>query len=486
MCLGMFMAILDIQVVVTSLPVIQDALDIGADRMSWVQTAYLVAEVIAIPLTGYLTRALTMRGLFVVATAVFTLASIACAASTGFASLVTARIVQGFAGGVLIPLVFSAVFLLFPPRRQVYPTTVAGLLAVLAPTLGPVVGGWLTDSFSWHWLFLVNVAPGIVAIAVASMMLARDSLQPDILRRLDWPALSLVALSLAALEIAVKEAPDRGWTSAFVLMLLAGFVAAGAAFWGLTLIRDRPIVELRLFRDRNFSIACALSFVVGMGLFGSTYLMPFFLAFARGHSAFEIGKIMLVTGIAQLITAPIAVQLEHRLHSRLLAACGLALFTAGLAMSSAQTPTTDYNEMFWPQVVRGAAIMLCLLPPTRIALGHLAPEKIGDGSGLFNLMRNLGGAIGLALIDTVVFTRGPDYADGIMEKIKAGDPETAALLGLTVDQLPDPGDPISFMSVSGDIEQLSVTWAINDAWTLLAAITGFAVVLLAFVRRQTR
>src|SRR5262245_39662188 len=171
MCLGMFMAILDIQVVVTSLPVIQDALSIGADRMSWVQTAYLIAEVVAIPLTGYLTRALSMRGLFIIATSIFTLASIACAASVDFETLIASRIVQGFAGGVLIPLSFSAMFLLFPPRQQALPTTFAGLLAVLAPTLGPVVGGWITDSYSWHWLFLINVVPGVAAVIVAGTAL---------------------------------------------------------------------------------------------------------------------------------------------------------------------------------------------------------------------------------------------------------------------------------------------------------------------------
>jgi DHA2 family multidrug resistance protein len=486
MCLGMFMAILDIQVVVTSLPVIQDALKIGADRMSWVQTAYLIAEVIAIPLTGYLTRALTMRGLFIAATGVFTLASIACAASIDFTTLIASRVVQGFAGGVLIPLVFSAVFLLFPQRRQVLPTTAAGLLAVLAPTLGPVVGGWITDSYSWHWLFLINVVPGIVAVLVAALALPREKPHTEILKRLDWPALACLALSLASLEIAVKEAPEQGWLSGVVVGLLALFLIAGLAFVRITLKRERPVVDLRLLADRNFAVGSFLSFTLGMGLFGSTYLMPFFLAFVRNHSAFEIGKIMLVTGIAQMLTAPIAVQLERRIEARLLAATGFAIFALGLAMSYWQTRDTDFDGMFWPQIVRGATIMLCLLPPTRLALAHLAADKVGDGSGLFNLMRNLGGAIGLALIDTVIFTRGPDYADDIMDKLKAGDTETARLLGLAPDEIPEPGDPMGFMSISGDIEQLSVTWAINDAWMMLAGITAVGLVALVFARREAR
>ena len=176
MCIGMFMAILDIQIVITSLPVIQEALGIGADRMSWVQTVYLIAEVIAIPLTGLLSRVFSMRRLFVGAIAVFTLASIGCAFSGGFASLILWRILQGFAGGVLIPLVFSAIFLLFERGfQQTLATTLGGVLAVLAPALGPITGGWLTENFSWRWLFLINVGPGAVTLMLGLACLPREA-----------------------------------------------------------------------------------------------------------------------------------------------------------------------------------------------------------------------------------------------------------------------------------------------------------------------
>src|SRR3981189_3568925 len=174
MCVGMFMAILDIQVVATSLPAIQDALAISRDAMSWLQTAYLIAEVIAIPLTGWLTRVLTLRWLFVIAISLFTLASIGCAFSGEFVTLIGFRVLQGFAGGALIPAVFSAVFLLFPMRLHPIATTMAGIMAVLAPTVGPVVGGWITETYSWHWLFLINVAPGVVAAAATPLLLPND------------------------------------------------------------------------------------------------------------------------------------------------------------------------------------------------------------------------------------------------------------------------------------------------------------------------
>ena len=436
MCLGMFMAILDIQVVVTSLPAIQSALGVPKDMISWVQTAYLIAEVIAIPLTGFLTRALTMRGLFVVALSLFTLASVACAASTSFDMLVTARVVQGFAGGVLIPLVFSAVFLLFPVRRQALATTIAGVLAVLAPTVGPVVGGWITETYSWPWLFLINVAPGVLAVLVVGRCLPAERPVLAHLRTLDGMSLLFLALGLAALEIGLKEAPARGWSSGLVLGLLVIALLSGASFARRMLGASeksgdqRPLVDLSLLRERDFAIGCLLSFVFGIGLFGSVYLMPVFLGFVRDHGAFGIGQVMLVTGVAQLLAAPIAVQLERRIDARLLTACGFALFALGLAMSTMQTAGTDFEEMFWPQLVRGAAIMLCLVPPTRLALGPLPPERVADGSGLFNLMRNLGGAIGLALIDTVIYARAPIHGEALADRLKQGDIEAGRIVGL--------------------------------------------------------
>ncbi len=230
MCVGMFMAILDIQVVATSLPTIQTALRVPPDQMSWVQTAYLIAEVIAIPLTGLLTRAFTMRWLFVVAVSVFSLASLGCALSQDFGSLIVWRVIQGFSGGTLIPAVFSAVFLLFPERRQGIATTIAGVLAVLAPTVGPIVGGWITQTFSWHWLFLINLGPGIVCAVGASLLLPREKADPAQIRRLDFVTLGLMAVALAALEIALKEAPQRGWASPLVLGLGALTLASAYGF----------------------------------------------------------------------------------------------------------------------------------------------------------------------------------------------------------------------------------------------------------------
>jgi DHA2 family multidrug resistance protein len=308
--------------------------------MSWVQTAYLIAEVIAIPLTGWLTRVLSLRGLFMAAAAIFTIASAGCAFSGGFTSVFVWRVIQGFAGGMLIPIVFSAVFLIFPGRGQALATTIAGMLAVLAPTVGPISGGWITSTFSWEWLFLVNIVPGIIAIAVAYAFLPQTGANRGELRNLDVIALLLLAVALAALEIGMKEAPTSGWLSGLTIALFAITVSSGSAFVWRMLTGPTPFVNLRAFNDWNFTLGCALSFVLGIGLYGSVYLMPVFLGFVRGHDALGIGQIMLVTGAAQLAIAPIAVWLEQRVNARLLSILGFTFFGVGLSW-----PTTALGAL---------------------------------------------------------------------------------------------------------------------------------------------
>ncbi|MBI1180471.1 MAG: DHA2 family efflux MFS transporter permease subunit, partial [Alphaproteobacteria bacterium] len=452
------------------------------------QTAYLIAEVIAIPLTGVLTRVLSLRGVFFVSVALFGAASLGCALSAGFDTLIAWRVVQGFAGGLLIPLVFTAVFLLFPDRLQGLATTIGGVLAVLAPTVGPLVGGWITQTWSWHWLFLVNVAPAVVVAAATLWLLPRDPSDPGHARTIDVLSLTLMAVALASLEIALKQAPDEGWASGLVLGLLALSAACAAGFVRRTLSRGRPLVRLALFADRDFAVACWLSFTLGAGLYGSVYLMPVFLGFVRGHGPLEIGTVMLVTGVAQLVSAPVAVALERRFDARLLSACGFALFGVGLAMSAFETPRTDFAGMFWPQVVRGSAIMLCLLPPTRLALGRLPPEQVADGSGLFNLMRNLGGAIGIALADTVIYGRAAGHAAALGHKLMEGSRETAAFVGLPLKFFHDKPlqnvDAAAMDFVRPLVEKAGTVIAVNEAWALLAGFMLLGLLALPLARRR--
>jgi DHA2 family multidrug resistance protein len=484
MCLGMFMAILDIQVVATSLPTIQDALAISRDAMSWIQTAYLIAEIVAIPLTGWLTRVLTLRWLFVSAIGLFTVASIGCAFSGDFAMLGGFRVLQGFAGGVLIPAVFSAVFLLFPIRLHPAATTMAGIMAVLAPTVGPVVGGWITETWTWHWLFLINVVPGVIAATATPFLLPRGRPRIADLITLDGLALALMAIALASLEIGLKQAPHDGWLSPLCSMLFSLSATATIAFAVRTLKAAHPVVELSTLKTRSFAIGCALSFCFGVGLFGSVYLMPVFLAYVRRHDAFEIGTIMLVTGVAQLVTAPIAGALESRVDPRRLSAAGFALFAVGLGCSAFQSRLADFDEMFWPQVLRGVAIMFCLLPPTRLALGALAEADVPDASGLFNLMRNLGGAIGIALIDTILYGRTGGHAEALRDRLIAGDITAARAIGLDLKLFahrpPDVSDATVEAYLRPMVEKAAFALSTNEAWAFLALAALAGLLLIPF------
>jgi MFS transporter, DHA2 family, multidrug resistance protein len=490
MCLGMFMAILDIQVVATSLPTIQRALEISPEAMSWIQTAYLIAEVIAIPLTGLFTRVLSLRWLFACGVGLFTLASIGCALSDSLATLLVFRIIQGFSGGVLIPAVFSAVFLLFPPRLHAVATTIGGVVAVLAPTIGPVVGGFITETWSWPWLFLINVIPGLIAAALTPRLLPRQPTNLGELAKLDIAALLVMVLALASLEIGLKQAPHNGWLSPLCAgLLLTSALGIGVFVWR-SFRAAHPIVQLAVMERRSFAIGCALSFCLGVGLYGSVYLMPVFLSFVRGHDAFEIGTIMLVTGMSQLAAAPFAAMLESRFGARLLTGFGFLLFALGLGLSGLQPRTADFAEMFWPQVLRGVAIMFCLLPPTRIALGSLPEKDVADASALFNLMRNLGGAIGIALIDTVLYGRVAAFADDFRLRLLAGDLTAAQAIGLDPSRLanrpPGPPTPEEIAFVRPMVEKASLALCVNEAWVMLAgvAVLGFLLVFLATDRAK--
>src|ERR1700730_10044790 len=487
MAVGMFLAILDTQIVASSLPEIQTGLGIPLSQLSWVQTAYLMAEIVAIPLTGWLTRIMSTRGAFVACVCGFIAASLACAGSTSFWSLVPARVVQGFCGGALIPLVFSAVFLMFQWPGRERATLVAGLLAMLAPTLGPCAGGFITDRYSWHWLFLINVPPGIV---VALLVLwAVDVDRPDrrALGSVDLVALPLLAGVLAGLQLLLKEAPQRSWASASMLLLAALCLAFRGGGVRRSLRQPKALIDLSPFRTHNFAAGCWFSFVLGIGLYGATYLLPLFLGLVRNYDALAIGEIMMVTGAAQLGMAPVATALALRADTRLVTAAGYALLAIGFIGNSFMSFETDFWGLFWQQIVRGAAVMLCLLPTPSLALGGFDPFLVPNASGLFNLMRNLGGAIGLALIDTVLDQRTPVHAEAIVARLQAGDAATARLVGLPIE--PFTGVPIAAVEeargafVAPLVERAGLVAAFNDAWLVIGVLVALSMLALPLFRK---
>ncbi len=488
MSIGMLLAILDIQIVASSLPDIQVGLHLQFAQLSWVQTAYLMAEIVAIPLTGWLTRVLSTRGAFVAGVSGFTAASVACALSTGFWSLVPARMVQGFCGGLLIPLVFSAIFLMFPLPQRPRATAVAGAMAMLAPTLGPTVGGFITDRYSWHWLFLINVAPGILVALLVALLVDVDRGDRRNFGSVDLWALPLLAVSLASLEIILKEAPHRGWSDPPMLLLAGACLGCGAWAIRRCLLHPRPLIDLACFRDRNFTLGCCFSFALGIGLYGATYLLPVFLGVVRFYEAFDIGLIMIVTGATQLLVAPLAAFLEPRVDARLLTFAGYGLLAAGLVGNGFMNSGTDFWGLFWQQIARGAAVMLCLLPSTALALDALPAARVPNASGVFNLMRNLGGAIGLALIDTIIERRTPEHAQALVARLQAGDPAAARFVGLATARVT--GVPFTHIDqatrdfVAPLVSRAALVAAINDAWIFIGGLVLLSLLLLPLMRSR--
>ena len=345
---------------------------------------------------------------------------------------------------------------------------IAGLLAMLAPTLGPVVGGFVTDRLSWHWLFLINLPPGVVVALLVAWMVDVDRANPRHFAALDLWSLPFLAVFLAGLELLLKEAPQCGWSSLPMLALAAPCALAGANLVRRSLGHPTPLVDLGAFLNRNFVLGCGFSFALGVGLYGATYLLPLFLGLVRGYDALEIGAVMIVTGAAQLAVAPIATWLERRADARLLVAAGYALLAAGWLGNGSMTYATDFWGLCWQQLVRGAAVMLCLLPSTAVALGGFDAARVPNASGLFNLMRNLGGAIGLAVIDTILEQRAPAHVAALVERLQAGDAAAARFVGLPTERFTGapigPVDAATKALVAPLVERAGLVAAFNDAW----------------------
>ena len=442
MIVGMFMAILDIQIVASSLAEIQAGIGATQEEISWVQTSYLIAEVIMIPLSGWLAHVFSTRWLFSVSAVTFTIASAACAFAWNLESMIAFRAIQGFLGGAMIPTVFATAYALFPRDRQPSVSVVIGLVATMAPTIGPTLGGWLTESFSWHWLFLINVIPGLIVASCVAWLVRVD--QPDLhlLKGFDLPGILLVALFLGSLQYVLEEGARDDWFESSEIVLGSILCAIGAVgfFWRELTVRN-PVVDLRAFANANFTLGCVYSFIIGVGLYGSVYVIPLFLASVRGYNALDIGLVVMVTGLFQFVSAPIAGALAKKIDPRLMLAIGLSCFGLGLYLNSALTAEWSYWELFLPQAVRGFSLMFLFIPVNALALGTLSPEMLKGGSGLYNLMRNLGGAIGLAAINTVLNSRYDLHILHLAENLTAARVSvTQALEGMSQTMAPRLGE----------------------------------------------
>jgi DHA2 family multidrug resistance protein len=479
MCVGMFIALLDIQIVASSLQNIGGGLSAAQDEISWVQTAYLIAEIIVIPLSGWLTRVFSTRWLFTLSAAGFTLASMLCGLAWNIESMILFRALQGLLGASMIPTVFTSSFYFFQGARRVYSAAVIGTIAAVAPTLGPVIGGWITDTLDWRWLFYVNLVPGVAITVLVPLLVKIDKPDLSLLKGADYPGIVLMAIGLGTLEYVLEEGTRWNWFSDETIRTCAWVAAiASVLFIARSLTYSQPVVDLRALANRNFALGCFLSFVSGIGIFTTIYLTPLFLGYVRGFSAWQTGMAIFSTGAASLIGTPIYILLARKIDLRWLLALGLASFA--LAMWSYSFITHDWgaDQLLLPQILRGLPQVFAVAPVVNLGLGSLPPERLKFASGLFNMMRNLGGAVGIAVSAAVIndqtnfhFQRIASHltpANGAMERLLQGTTARYAAL---------PASPHDGHQAA--LEQL---WhlAYREASTLAFA-DAFRAIMLAFI-----
>jgi DHA2 family multidrug resistance protein len=443
--------------------------------------------VIAIPLSGFLSRALGTRLMFATSAAGFTFASLMCGFTSNIGEMIFWRAFQGFIGGGMIPTVFASTYLIFPRSKMPVIIPVIGLIATLAPTIGPTVGGYLTDALSWHWLFFINIVPGIIVTLAALALIDFDKPNYSLFQQFDWWGLGFMAAFLGTLEYVLEEGPRYEWFDDTTI-LVCGLISAAAAvgFFYRAQTAEQPIVDLRAFADRNFMLGSTFSFVMGVGLYGLTYLYPLYLAQVRGYDALMIGETMFVSGAAMFLSAPVVGRLMPKVDPRMMLLFGFVTFAIGSWQMSFITKDFDYWELFLPQVLRGIGLMFAMVPVTNLALGTLPPERLKNASGLYNLTRNLGGAVGLAVLNTMLNDRTDLHLSRLHDSVTAArGPATEMLANLTQrfsNYGPD-AQTMALKQIYLMVHQQGVVMAFGDVFLALAVLFLVFGALILVMRR---
>ena len=482
MAVGQFMALLDIQIVVASMSSIQAGLSASLDEIDWIQTAYLMAEIVMIPLSAYLAQALSTRWVFVGSAALFTVTSLACGAAWDLPSMVAFRAIQGFVGGAMIPLAFATGFAFFDGAEAAGSTALLGVMSTLAPTLGPAIGGWITDSLGWRWLFFVNIVPGRGGDAGAGGAgHVRQGRAAAAAAKIDWLHAASLAAFLGGLQYVLEEGPQRQWFEDRIVAAMAWIAAiAGVVFIERCLYSPRPLVNIAPFRRRGFAAASVLSFAIGFGLYTSVYLIPVFLARVRDFTSLDIGSTVFISGVFMTLAAGPSAWLAMRVDLRLMMAVGLVLYFVSFWMMSAMGPDWGFWELFWPQAVRGVAVLFTMVSVVGMALKDMSDAELKDASGFNNLLRNLGGAVGIAAVNTwlIAFTLGHAQALDRALGRSSGAREALASLVLRFGQSglePGRGQGVAATTVMQGVVRQSLTLAFDDvfrisAWLFLACL----------------
>jgi len=416
--LGAFMAVLDIQITNASLPDILGSLGATLDEGSWISTSYLVAEIIVIPLTAWLATVFSPRRYLLVNTGLFLVFSVACAWAWNLGSMIAFRALQGLTGGVLIPMAFTLVLKLLPVSQRMLGFAIFGMTATFAPAIGPTIGGWLTDNYGWPAIFYLNLIPGALMLGALAWGLEREPAQLQRLRHGDWWGIGTMTVGLGSLIVCLEEGNRNDWFNSRTITLLgvAAIIFLSACVV-IELRRAEPFINLRLLAQRNFGLGAIISLAFGLGMYGVTFLLPMYLAQVQGYNAQQIGWTIMWSGAPQLIMMPVAAALLLRFDARALLTVGLVLFSGSCFLNATLTNLTGYDQLKLTQFIRALGMPLVIVPLTTLATGGIATEQSGSASALFNMLRNLGGSIGIAVLATQLDLREKLHSVRIGESV---------------------------------------------------------------------
>lgn len=489
--IGAFMAVLNIQVTNASLPDIEGGIGTGGVNGSWISTAYLIGEIIVIPMTGFLSRVFSMRRYLIANTALFLLFSALCGQATSLPEMIVLRALQGFFGGVLIPLAFTIIVTMLPPAKR--PAGFAGfaVTATFAPAIGPTIGGWLTDTYGWQTIFYMNLVPGLVMMSALVYALPRSKPQYALLRQTDWLGIALMAVGLATFQTILDQGNVDDWFgSSFIVLLSAISAVSLTAFIVVELMREQPLIQLRLLLRRNLGLGTLANVLLGFALYSSSYLLPQYLAVSQGYDAQQAGEVMAWTGLPQLFLIPLVPRLMQRFDSRLLVGVGLTIFAASSFMNMHFDPNYSGPQLLMPNIIRAFGQALAMTPLAAIAMVGIAQNEADAASGLFNMLRNLGGAIGVAAVETFVTKREQYHSFIINAHVSLLQPATVlrlkSLQQYFLDHgVPDPGTAMhsAIIAVGETIRAQATLMAYADSFALVGVMLLGAVVAAALLRK---
>ncbi len=477
--LGAFMAVLDIQITNSSLKDIQGALSATLEEGSWISTSYLVAEIIMIPLTAWLVQLLSARRLAVWVSVGFLFSSLLCSFAWNLESMIVFRALQGFTGGALIPLAFTLTLIKLPEHHRAKGMALFAITATFAPSIGPTLGGWLTENWGWEYIFYINVPPGLLMIA--GLMYGLDKKPPhwELLKSTDYAGIVTLGLGLGCLQVFLEEGHRKDWLESQLIVGLGSVALVSLVlFVILQFSRDNPLINLRILRERNFGLTSIASVGMGLGLYGSIYLLPLYLAQIQNYNALQIGEVIMWMGIPQLFLIPLVPKLMKVISPKWLCAIGFALFGISSFFSGVLNPDFAGEQFNHIQIVRALGQPLIMVTISLIATAYIQPQDAGSASSLFNILRNLGGAIGIALLATLLDSRAKTYFDYLREALVPGNAAVDERLGLLTEQL---GSQQAALAKLNEItHQQATIMAYNDAFHfvgLALAISMLAVLL---------